>query len=445
TPKRRYKLLAHFLYYQFDNKEQGGLFSTELSRQNMDSLFIASEGSLTERLTDATIRQDGRRLRLYHEYAIAPKNFAIFHSFSLEREANRFRDEAYTSNPQYYDTLYYLTPTEITSVSYRSQFRTLENIGGIKARAGDFQLRGYAKYRNYQYSTTSLQDSIPQDTVVARDLPSELFVGGQLRLRLDSQRSIGGFAEYLIAGGYKFGGKLRFRDFEARYQRTSYAPSLAEQDRRFGNHYRWDNRDFKNTILDDVEGSYTYQHEKDSLWGFTVTPFGRFRNFQRLVFFDQNSLAAQDSTSFQMANLGFRGKLRYKYWRTNMLFMFSESFDRNTIRVPQFFLNWSIYYERELFNGVMPAQLGIDIHWKSRFKGNQYNVAIQQFHLQDQNLIANYVYADLFWNFRVNRVFLFLKVNNVLQGAFAENYFETPFYFGQPRSFEFGFQWRFFD
>lgn len=444
TPRRRYKLLMHFLYYQLDNLELGGITAPTVS-SDIDSLFVVSNADLVQRLEDAAHRQDGRRVFLYHEYAIAPRNFAIFHQFRLQRNVSRYRDEAYTANPDYYDTTYF-DPSSQQS-RYVSEFGLMENIGGIKARAGQLQVRGYAKYRTYDYRTAFLRDSTSQDSSLSRTPNPELFVGGQLRVRLDSQSVIHGEAEYLIGGGYRFDGRWENRRFSAQATRTNYAPSLWQQDRRFGNHYRWDNREAKNATVNTAELTYHYRHFKgtDSVWNFTLHPFGRYSSYENFTYYNQESLAVQDTGSFQWAQAGLRATAYYKNFHLRTEFLFSENLDREIIRLPRFFANLAIYYERELFGGIMPAQIGIDAHWKSKFRGNAFNPAIQQFHLQDAHEIGNYVYVDAFWNFRVNRVFLFLKINNLLQGVSAPNYFETPFYIAQPRSFEFGFQWRFFD
>ena len=66
--------------------------------------------------------------------------------------------------------------------------------------------------------------------------------------------------------------------------------------------------------------------------------------------------------------------------------------------------------------------------------------------LQNKFLVENVVNTDLFMNFRIKRVLLFLKINNLLQGlAGVQGYYNTPVYIGQGRGVELGVNWLFFD
>ncbi len=444
TPNRRYKLLAHFIYYQFDNLESGGLRAQRI-RQSMDSLFLVPNAELTERLTRAQHREDGRRLHLYQEYAVARDHLSVFYTFTRANYASRLRDDNYQSNRTFYPRNYF-DSTNAQQTRYSATFDLTDHTAGIKVRVNKYQLRTYARYRSYGFRTRSLQDSSIQDTSIRRDLPDELFVGGYIQLPLDSQgHQISGQAEYLIGGGYRLTGTWQHPSWTAEISSSSYAPDLWAQDRRFGNHYRWDNRDFRNVLAQEVQLTYHYRSLRDSSWGFEVHPFARIRQYDRFVFYDQEGIARQDTAQIRLIHGGWKGKVYYKYWNAELDVMYSQNLEQEIIRIPQFFTTLTMYYERKLFKGIMPSRIGVELHWHSAFQGNSFNPATQQFQLQDQHQIGNYIYADAFWNFRVNRVFLFLKINNLLQGLSAQNYFETPFYMAQPRSFEFGFQWRFFD
>lgn len=447
SPRRRYKLLAHFFYYQLDNIEQGGLEAPRITN-DIDSLLSAPNADLSERLSSVSHRQDGRRAHIYHEYALAADRLALFHRFTWQNDVSRYKDESYLANAAFYARDYF-DSLQVQQSRFVSSFGLVENVAGFKTRLSQVQLRGYAKYRNYSFRTAFIrpQDSVTRDSTASRNLASELFVGGTLRMEIPNLGRLNAEAEYLIAGGYRFAGLWESRLLSLRATRTNYAPDIWARDRRFGNHYRWDNREAKNITANEFEATYTYthRHAADSVWSFQVRPFARYRTYENFVYYDSASLAVQDTSSFEIAHVGFRASGHYNYWRMRTEVMYSRNLGRSIIRMPRVFVNLSIYYERNLFGGIMPSQIGLDLHWKSKFLANAFNPAIQQFHLQNDHRVGNYIYADAFWNFRVNRVFLFLKINNLLQGVSAPNYFETPFYIAQPRSFEFGFQWRFFD
>ncbi|MGB3617910.1 MAG: putative porin, partial [Catalinimonas sp.] len=68
-----------------------------------------------------------------------------------------------------------------------------------------------------------------------------------------------------------------------------------------------------------------------------------------------------------------------------------------------------------------------------------------QYHLQNEFAVRAYPVADVFANVRIRRANLFLKVSHANQGFPTAGYFQTPYYPGLLRSFEFGVHWQFFD
>jgi hypothetical protein len=52
---------------------------------------------------------------------------------------------------------------------------------------------------------------------------------------------------------------------------------------------------------------------------------------------------------------------------------------------------------------------------------------------------------NAFAHVRIDRVRVYLRVHNVLQGLGSMGYFAAPGYAGQPRLFEIGLDWTFFD
>jgi hypothetical protein len=71
--------------------------------------------------------------------------------------------------------------------------------------------------------------------------------------------------------------------------------------------------------------------------------------------------------------------------------------------------------------------------------------AVQQFYLQNKQQLDAYLQADVFADFRINRVRLFIKMAHINQGILGAGYYAAPSTPGMGRTFGFGLQWLLFD
>ena len=110
-------------------------------------------------------------------------------------------------------------------------------------------------------------------------------------------------------------------------------------------------------------------------------------------------------------------------------------------------INTKLYYTHTTPGGNGTFETGIDVHWKSSYKANGYDLVTQQFYYQDDFNIHSYPVIDLFLDFRIKHFSAFLKLShcNEYWLAPAPSYFVTPFYPGQKKAFDIGFIWSFFD
>ena len=110
-------------------------------------------------------------------------------------------------------------------------------------------------------------------------------------------------------------------------------------------------------------------------------------------------------------------------------------------------MNIKGYWEGSWFKNTIPVQIGLDLHHRSAYNANAYDPVIQQFYLQDEKQVfyGNSYPINVFWNMRIEKIFIFLKCTHVNQPTDG-GYMVTPGYPGQQRSFlDFGFKWLFFD
>jgi hypothetical protein len=119
--------------------------------------------------------------------------------------------------------------------------------------------------------------------------------------------------------------------------------------------------------------------------------------------------------------------------------------DSTIIRLPAIVSENAIYYENSLFNNALRIQAGVDIYYTSSFMGNAYMPVTGQYHIQNEETIGNYPYADLFVNLKIRTVRFFLKYEHANAGLIGNRYYLVPHHPLFDASFVFGLSWDFYN
>ncbi|MCX6297094.1 MAG: hypothetical protein NTX97_13740 [Bacteroidetes bacterium] len=119
--------------------------------------------------------------------------------------------------------------------------------------------------------------------------------------------------------------------------------------------------------------------------------------------------------------------------------------DSTVIRVPEFILNHSLYYENDLLNNAMSIQIGVSVFLVSNYYADSYMPATAQFYIQDDKKYGNYPFIDFFINAKIKSVRIFFKIDHLNSGWMGNGYVQTPHYPLNDRAFKIGISWRFYD
>ncbi len=481
SKNRRYKLLASFNYYDNTVFESGGYQLGTI--KDADSLFKVEAGGLQFNLNDAVATQNRRQIHVYQQLGVFDTvKFQIFHTYDYVKQFNGYEDRKFTwaaepNAKQTGNVLFYLplqpdgksfanfSPQFVGGqVSSFTEFTQHDNKAGLKGKIQKFKYLGYVQLRNYALQDEFLrkQDSLKarKDTINIRQLPAEFFVGGNLRYEFNDSMRIDATLDYLVAGDYRLRGVFQRGLWQVGYERTSYRPTLMQ--RRFkGNLIQWDNPDLVNTEADKIFGSLAIK-----LPLIRLNPYGSLTNIIDYVYYDTKGVARQiepieiknpanyinldqlpraAKQNITIAQVGLNWEFRWRKWNNVTNIIYTRNLGANLIRMPEWLVNSQFYYESALFKSALFAQIGVDFHWKSAYYANAFMPVTQEFYLQNNFLVENFVNADVFMNFRMKRALIFLKINNMLQDFTRPGYFITPLYFAQSRGFELGVNWLFYD
>lgn len=147
-----------------------------------------------------------------------------------------------------------------------------------------------------------------------------------------------------------------------------------------------------------------------------------------------NRLLINLCKDFSIGKFRFNNDLNYQ-------FIENQSF----LPLPSIFTSHSLYFTDSFFNNKLLTQIGSDIRFVNSFKGFGYFPESSVFTLQDDRDLGNFVYLDVFLNFRIQHVRVFAKMENLFgnqlkpEGMLINGY-------GMPgRVFKIGLSWTMFN
>lgn len=367
-------------------------------------------------------------LHLYNQYKVRDE-FQLYHSFEYIQNRNFYTDIPLGADAEFYDQIL----INQDSTTDQSQTNQLVNEFGVKGDYAKMFYSFFAKFRNVKHFSTYLPDD---------QLFFENSSGFELRYDFDSLQNIRASGEYILGGYYRFGGSYFMKFFTVEYWRTQSRPGIIEETY-FGNHFEWNNN-FATPASDLLKGSLIYKSKF-----MRIEPFASVTNVKNNIYYDYDKTPSQASGSAQIINFGLNldfALAKKIFWENEAIYteITGDQEAVNSFRIPDVFVNSKLYYADYWFENKMYITFGIDAHYKSDYYAPEYNPVLQQFFLQDDFLIPSYLVADAFIEFQIEHVSVFLKFEHVNQPK-SNGYFTHPYYIGQPRIFDAGVRWMFFN
>lgn len=450
----RYKLLAHFLYSEHAVQENGGYNTDELSPANSETLANLSPQELAYSLEEVVSREKVRTFHLYQQFDLkkdstqqAKLTTQLFHQLEWLRQINEYTDENLAGNVA---TFYRRLPFDINrfrrqQLTYLTDYQQLDNRAGIKGQWNALRYRAYLRSRLYGFEANYTDVSTLADSVKRVNIAPEWFAGFAANIPVYKHHKLEAEGEL----------QLPMRDYRAKliyinkwfrgtWLRTVFSPDLTQR-HVFGSFFKWDNTDFSRTVSDRLNYETDFIPVPFIKKYLSFSRFAGFENIQNMVYYDTAGIARQTTEGVRILHAGvhLRASWNYLQWLTQI--MYSYNMGEDVFRVPPLLINSQLFVQKKFFRDELDGQFGVDFHWKSAFYANAFMPSTQQFILNDRYLTDGFPVLDLFFNFKISKALLFVKVTNLLQDIAGKAYFNTPRYYAQPRSLELGINWLFFD
>ena len=170
-----------------------------------------------------------------------------------------------------------------------------------------------------------------------------------------------------------------------------------------------------------------------------------FITYSNPLYFDNYAISKQYVGVIPVIAAFLKKNFSFHNWHLNNKINYQYVQDSCVIRLPQFVLEHSLYYENQVLKNAARIQVGVSMFYTSSYFANAYMPATAQFYLQGEKKYGNYPFIDFFLNAQVKNIRIFFKVDHLNSGMIGDTYIQTPRNPMNGRAFKIGFSWRFFD
>lgn len=438
SKNEKYTLLAHYNNLNHRAADQGGIIeSVTVSTSNLELAPI---------LATANSHEKRNELHVYQQYVVDTA-FQIYNTLDFRAQSYRFTDtdlnaglvSAGPALAPFYPRAYF----DSLEVRQTTLFRSLDNQIGLKGqfsmRRSAFNYRAWLRNRYYRLTNSyNAGRLLPDESYNSSRL--ETYVGGWLGYYFpDSLTRVTAEMEYLLGRDFRLQGRLESRFLTAGYESVFASPTLV-QTRFFGNVYQWNN-----TASFGLRGTqHAYGQLNLRLGKLTLSPSLDYYLLNNYIYFDTTATPRQLSDAFSILRAGVGLQFRAGKFRLAGQGYSTLVSREDVLRIPKLFANAQVEYAFLLFKKLY-VLAGVQFHYKSAYYADQYMPVTQQYHLQDRVKLDDYILAEPFANFRINRVRLFLKMAHANQELFDQIYYSAPYFRTVRRSVSFGVHWLLFD
>lgn len=448
TPNNRYRFLWHVYAYTHEVLETGGVDIEQLVAENAqieirEDVFGLGAGAFTNRLEGGTnsypkAYHRKNRLYFYQEYSLVDSaSFQLFHSFERTSYKFNYADANYGSNLE--DFYSFFAPQSSSADPIWSQVLhdRIQHRTGVKGKVLGLTAAGWFKQENH-----FLQYNYEYETKIPANIPSQSYVGAQVYYQSpDSTFSVLGKGEAIVnASDYEVEVRFESKWGDASYETGNYSPAYL---RRF-----YQNQLF-NWQREEQDMTYSRLRIAPKIQlnpRMEVSPFIEHYEVGNYSYYDTLARPRQLSGKFNYLISGVQFNFKNWYIRQIGRIQYLENNSQTgALRMPSWLVNYQIMFEKRVFTEALFIQLGFDFHWHEAYYSDAYMPVTQQFHNQNIQRLGNYLYADFFLNFRLNRARMYIKMVNVFQGVISDGFFSSPDYMGVGRGIEYGVRWYLFD
>lgn len=204
----------------------------------------------------------------------------------------------------------------------------------------------------------------------------------------------------------------------------------------FSNHYKWNN-------------SFNYQKSNRLKIAYINTNLdveigGAYESVDNYIYFNNEAMPTQHNNLISV----YTGFLKHKLNLGRFHFvnnLFYQKSDNKVIELPEFSYKGSFFYKNYFFDKALLIEFGTDLTYNSKYYAPNYNVATNAYYLNTKEKFGDYPIIDLYTNFKIKRMNIFIKYEHLSYHFGNKNYFNNTYYPMDPAMLKYGLKWVFND
>jgi hypothetical protein len=440
----KYDLFAAFVLNNFKNQENGGWAIQDVFK---DPAYKKDRAIIPVNLEDALNKCSQKNIHLKQYFNPfknsgldtlspfdykAPKLFT--HSFTWQNQKMEYTDTEFDST--FYENYHY----NLTFAQDNTKFNKISNAFSFLANSDSSSSFSFNYDAQIQYDFIQYQQYEFNNTV------HQLILSGNFLSNFNTQKNkLQASAAISLTPNYMgdFEVLLNYGLFQKSDRPLNIVIKLQNasptQKESFytSNHFKWDLQ-LKKVFTNTVEANYLFKK-----WDFEI----EFKNHlvKNYIFYGENQLPQQLDKLLVATQLYARKDFDWKLFHLSIKAIGQISNQKESVRLPSFWQKTTLYYQGGFIKGRLKAQMGFDLVYNTNYKANNYNPALMEFYVQNQEKIAFYPVLDVFFNIQIKRARVFFLSQHLTSGLGKGGYYVAPNYAMPDRSIKAGVVWQFFD
>ncbi|MBR3896561.1 MAG: putative porin [Bacteroidaceae bacterium] len=222
-------------------------------------------------------------------------------------------------------------------------------------------------------------------------------------------------------------------------------------------HYWWDNDNLDKIFRTRIEGGLTIDrtHTRLRAGVENVKNYTYFANTSQPLLNNKGEVksylnainVAQCTDNIQVFTARLNQDFKLGILHLDNEVTYQKSSNNTVLPLPDLSLYHNLYIQFKIAK-VLSMQLGADMRFFTKYTAPDYAPALGQFVQQNQAdkvEIGGYPFVNVYLNAHLKRTRFYVMMYHVNQGTGDSNYFLAPHYPINPRTFQLGLSWNFFD